>query len=268
MVNPLLFDAHCHLQDPSLAPALEETLSEGTIGGWIVNATHPGDWKDVAELAKRDNRITPAFGWHPWHITGADIDWQRERLLQLLSHIPHSHVGEIGVDRWKSGLDEAVQVDVLAQQLAIAADFNRPASIHCLKAWGLLEQAWEKAETRPNRVLLHAFNGSIETARVWLKRGAYFSYSTYFLHDNKQATCDVFAELPLDRILVETDAPAMAPPVSKCIHTLESAEGEVLNHPLNLSAAYASLAKVRKLSIEALRDQVASNFRDFAEVSR
>lgn len=259
----MLFDAHCHLQYLSLQPVLEETFALSGISGWIVNGTHPDDWSEVADLARRDTRIIPAFGWHPWHITHADIDWEWDRLRALLNELPKAQVGEIGVDRWKQGLDGRLQVDVLAKQLEIAAEFNRPATIHCLKAWGLLEEAWQRATAHPEIVLLHAFNGSSETAKSWLKRGAYFSYSTYFLNERKQTTRDVFADLPLDRILVETDAPAMAPPVEACIEKLETPDGESLNHPLNLSAAYTSLAAVRNIAHEELVERVACNFKRF-----
>ena len=259
-----IFDAHCHLQDSSLAPVRESLLGSETHGiqTWLVNGTHPGDWAAVAELAERDERVIPAFGWHPWYVDSQVSEQHIEQLKILLQTYPNAHVGEIGVDRWKVGLDEDLQLKALTTQLEIAAEFRRPVTIHCLKAWGLLERAWEAAKQRPKKVLLHAFNGSIETANQWSRRGAYFSYSTYFLHTRKTAQRAVFGRLPEDRLLVETDAPAMKPPKELCIDKAN----EDVNHPLNLKQAYESLANVRAMSLESLSAIVSENFTRFTSV--
>ncbi|MGB0369925.1 MAG: TatD family hydrolase [Opitutales bacterium] len=261
-----LIDAHCHLQDAQLASYLEETLSSD-ISTWLVNGTSPSDWAAVASLCERDDRIIPAFGWHPWHVSREAPAMQFDTLLKYLELYPRAHVGEIGVDRWKAGLDEGAQVETLVVQLEIAAAAGRPATVHCLKAWGLLEEAWKRAQSKPQRILLHAFNGSAETAQVWLKRGAFFSFSTYFIHARKSAIREIFRTLPTERILVETDAPAMSPPLSECIRPIETVEGNEINHPLNLTAAYRALARLRSVDFDALVTQVADNFNAFAEVS-
>ena len=256
-----LFDAHCHLQDAQLASVLPDLPL--SVRGWIVNGTSPDDWDAVAVLADRDSRVVPAFGLHPWCVNPVNAERFTEKLQGYLQKFPNAHVGEIGVDRWKTGLDEALQVEALAQQLEIAAEFERPATIHCLKAWGMLEEAWAKARGVPKVVLLHAFNGSKETAHVWMKRGAYFSYSTYFLHERKAPTREVFRYLPIERLLVETDAPAMSPPVEFCVELGGLNPDDAINHPLNLSVAYQSLADVRGLVLDALVSMISENFLRF-----
>jgi TatD DNase family protein len=85
---------------------------------------------------------------------------------------------------------------------------------------------------------MHSFGGSIEIARRLIPLGAYFSFSGHFLHPRKSAVLDVFRQLPHDRILLETDAPDMLPPVEIITHPLP----ENRNYPANLSAIGQALA--------------------------
>jgi TatD DNase family protein len=97
----------------------------------------------------------------------------------------------------------------------------------------------------------------------FLKQGAYFSFSPYFLNERKAAQRAVFARIPLERLLVETDAPDMAPPPELNLHPLSDADGKALNHPANLSVAYQGLAAIRQLPLEMLSRKVRENFERF-----
>jgi TatD DNase family protein len=130
-----------------------------------------------------------------------------------------------------------IQRPVFLDQLRLAREMKRPLTIHCLKAWGALIDAFGEAPPPP-AFLMHSFGGSIETARRLLPLGAFFSLSGHFLHDRKAAVLDVFRQLPHDRILLETDAPDMRPPESSVTHHLPSA----INHPANLPAIGSALA--------------------------
>jgi TatD DNase family protein len=96
--------------------------------------------------------------------------------------------------------------------------------------------------------------------RGFLDRGAFFSFSPYFLHERKAAQREIFRELPSERILVETDAPDLAPPPEKNPRPLHSDDGRALNHPLNLLTAYDALAEIRGTSREELAPLIAKNF--------
>ncbi len=128
----------------------------------------------------------------------------------------------------------AVQEDVFVKQAEIAADLDRVMTVHCLKAWEELFTAMERATRWPEKFLMHSFGGSIEIAERLMKAhdGVMFSFSGYFLHERKRKVLEVFRQLPLDRILLETDAPEMMPPEK----FLEFPLVEEINHPGNLSA--------------------------------
>jgi len=240
-------DAHNHLQDERLASELEKILRE-LPGRCVVNGTREKDWPWVEALAKRCDQIIPAFGLHPWFIKERSQSWF-DTLRRLLDANSSACVGEIGLDRWMENPDLADQERVFVQQLELAAERNVAASIHCLKAWGPLEETLRKSR-RPGRgFLIHSYGGSAEMVPVFAKMGGYFSISGYFAHARKAAQRKVFKQIPIDRLLVETDAPDMAPPA------------ELTNRPADIAAIYGFAAGVREIPLEAFAAQIERNFR-------
>lgn len=236
---PRWTDAHNHLQDPRLgdsAPVIAAMRAAG-VARCVVNATREGDWLAVEKLAlAHPDFAIPAFGIHPWQAHTAEDGWQ-ERLIGMLARHPQSSIGECGLDQWVSSPPMEMQRPVFRDQLRIARELDRPLTIHCLKAWGALFEAFAEAPP-PSRFLMHSFGGSIETARRLVPLGAYFSFSGHFLHERKSAALEMFRQLPRDRILLETDAPDMRPPDEYVTHPLP----EKLNHPANLPAIGRGLA--------------------------
>ena len=258
----MLFDAHNHLHDTRLAPhlpAILETLRPLDLRGAVVNGTREDDWPAVASLARQHSWVTPSFGLHPWSASQRSPQWLGTLRRQLDAH-PRAGLGEIGLDRWISGHDLDDQRTVFTAQLAIAAAENRPATIHCIQAWGAL---WEILRDHPlpaRGFLLHAYGGPAEMIAGFVSRGAYFSFSPYFLHERKHAQRDAFRQIPPERLLVETDAPDLRPPDERNPHPLLDATGQPINHPANLSVAYAGLSEVRDVPPTELANLVAENF--------
>lgn len=254
-------DAHNHLQDPRLGdstPVITAMRAAG-VERCVVNATREADWPAVEKLAlARPDFVFPAFGIHPWHAHTTTPGWQ-ERLAGLLEKHPHASLGECGLDQWIPSPPIEVQRPVFIDQLRLAREMDRPLTIHCLKAWGPLFDAFAQAPP-PDRFLMHSFGGSIETARRLIPLGAYFSFSGYFLQQRKSAVVDVFRQLPPDRILLETDAPDMRPPDEIITHPLP----ENRNHPANLTAIGKALAAALGMNAESLaaltRDNAARCF--------
>jgi TatD DNase family protein len=182
----------------------------------------------------------------------------REYLLAFLD--TNSAIGEIGLDRWIVGHDIAAQSECFTWQLAIAAERNLPATIHCIRAWGAL---WEILKNHPvptRGFLLHAYAGPAEMVPGFIALGAYFSFSPYFLHERKATQRAIFAEIPAERLLVETDAPDMAPPADINPNPISGSDLKPLNHPANIVTAYEALAALRGISVESLNDLTAENF--------
>jgi len=273
----MLIDAHNHLQDEWLAPHLE-SIARGCenagITAMVVNGTSESDWATVAALARRFTWVRPSFGLHPWDCGNASPGW-REALGRVLDATPGAGVGEIGIDRWiidrarpddarLAGLRRAPlaeQEEAFLWQLELAADRDLPVTIHCIDAWGRLLELLRTARRPARGFLLHAYAGSGELAREFTALGAYFSFNGAYLAERHAARCAVFAQLPHDRMLVETDAPAMPLPAERDRHPLpRTGNGERINHPANLTSTYAGLAEVLGLSERELQADVAENF--------
>ena len=249
-------DAHNQLQDPRLGDhdAIIRSMRVAGIEKCIVNATREDDWSKVESLAvAHPDFIIPAFGIHPWHAHTTRPGWQ-ERLTALLTKYPQSSIGECGLDRWIDRPSIEIQTPIFIDQLRIARELNRCATIHCLRAWEPLFDAF-KHQAPPEKFLLHSFNGSIETARRLIPLGARFSLSGYFLKPEKSHTIDVFRQLPPKLILLETDAPDMTPPAEFTTHQLSGN----LNHPANLPTIGDALAKALHTSPEHLADLTRAN---------
>ena len=254
------FDAHLHLQDARLGDSREVARKMNQVGVdvAVIDATRQADWNEVHKLiawsmGEDVPELLPAYGVHPWHAHTTEEGWLDDLQDYLVTH-PNASIGEIGLDCWVDDPSLDVQRPVFRAQLELAAHLSKTMSIHCLKAWGpLMEELKDCPPTAP--FLMHSYGGSIEFARQLLDLGAYFSFSGYFLQPWKAGVVEVFKQLPKDRILIETDAPDMAPPEEHISHPLDDG----VNHPANLPAIGAALAKELGMEPEALAEQTALN---------
>jgi TatD DNase family protein len=224
----------------------------------VVNGSCEADWPAVLELARKFPQVLPSFGYHPWYVRQCGPQWNA-RLIECLDQVP-SAIGEIDLDRWIKDHDTAQQEEVFVWQLRLAADREIPVSIHCLQAWGPLLSILQR-EPRPRRgFLLHSYGGSREMIPNLAKLGAYFSLPGYFAHERKGRQRDTFRHVPLDRLLIETDAPDQLPPDQRNGFPLLDAAGKPINHPANLRAVYEFAAELLGQPLDKLAAQVQSNF--------
>ena len=260
---PHWIDAHNHLQDHRLgdAPPIIAAMKRAGVARCVVNATRESDWLAVEKLAKTyPDFIAPAFGIHPWHAHTASPGWQ-DGLATLLEKYPKASIGECGLDQWVSTPSLEIQRPIFTGQLRLGREMSRPVTIHCLKAWGALFDAFQETPP-PRRFLMHSFGGSIEIARRLIPLGAYFSFSGYFLHSRKSAVLEVFRQLPRDRILLETDSPDMLPPQEFINHPLPQNQ----NHPANLTAIGHGLAAALDIAPAALAILIRENSGAFFQI--
>ena len=278
-----LHDAHNHLQDAALGPHIERIAAAwadiaGPGGEMVVNGTYPGDWADVAALAEEHPFVRPAYGIHPWDAGAARPANWLACLTAFLDAEPRASVGEIGLDRWMldsarpddprlAGVQRAPmaeQVSTFLPQLALAATRDLPVTIHCVQAFGELLPLLRAHPRPPRGFLLHAYGGPVELLPELVALGAWFSFNPAFLDPRKTRQQDVFRVLPAERLLCETDAPAMIPPQTWRTHKLPpSADGAPINHPGNIEAAYTGLASLRGVTVSTLTAQIADNFTRF-----
>jgi len=225
-----LFDAHCHLQSPRLAPHLDDVLADaasaGGLVGAAVNATCEADWGDVLLLASPATphplALRPSLGIHPWRLASLAPGWE-DRLRAALLANPSAGVGESGLDAAPKGLaaaDKPAQAAALGVHLDLAISLGRPLSLHCVRSVGALTEVLADRAPFPAGVLLHAWGGSAEaTARLAALGGVHFSVGARQLVSApppgqagvpqlmSRKAAAMLAAIPPGRLLVESDAP-------------------------------------------------------------
>jgi TatD DNase family protein len=274
---PSLYDAHQHLHFDQLTPhraVIDAAVRALGLKRAVVNGTNEEEWPVVAALAQEFPWVLPSFGVHPWDCGNRGPDWLPSLRAALLAS-PAAGVGEIGLDRWiidglkpgdprLAGLRVAPleeQREVFAAQLALAAEFNRAASIHCVQAWGALMEVLKQGPRPARGFLLHGYAGPAEMIRNFTDLGAYYSFNIQLLEPRHAARLNNFRHIPAKRLLVETDAPTKPPAGALNRHPLPpAADGSAVNHPANIAVAYEQLAKLRGIGEETLAKQVEQNF--------
>jgi TatD DNase family protein len=256
-----LYDAHNHLQDERFGGRQGELLAtcrQAGVARMVVNGACEADWPQVLALARAHPEVLPSFGYHPWYLHERTPNW-RDNLARALDEIPAA-VGEIGLDRWKPGLSYDGQEEAFIIQLRLAAERNLPVSIHCLQAWGRLLEILT-TEPRPAcGFLLHSYGGSLEMAKSFAALGGYFSLPGYYAHERKARQRATFQQIPLERLLIETDAPDQLLPPGLGRPWSDPATGQAINHPVNLVAVYEFAAGLRGMPLTDLTARVEENF--------
>jgi TatD DNase family protein len=255
-------DAHNHLQDVLLTHDLDKALTAVRslpVRWMVVNGTTETDWAIVHRLAKDLPFVIPSYGLHPWYLRQRSQSWAK-KLYDYLVESPAA-VGETGLDRWIKDYDFESQQAILRKHLAFAAELDRPLTVHCLRAWEELLDLLGTSPRLARGFLLHSYGGPVELVDSFVELGAYFSFSGYFLNENKKAKLALFCDIPADRLLVETDAPAMPLPPDRIEFPLpQTEEGLCPNHPANIRAVYRGLAELRQLPEQELAAMVRRNF--------
>jgi len=204
------FDAHAHLQMmPDYRAALEKARQAG-VSHIICNATHEGDWKTVLQIARENEGVYAALGVHPHYMDTLTQGWEG-RLEKLLAENPNVMVGEIGMDKMKPDLD--LQEAVFSTQLTIAHTYGRPAIVHCVRCWDRLLHTYKTQRGKmPPKVLSHSHHGNADLIPELAENyNMYFSYSSIFVPDNHPKVQACLKATPLDRLLIESDCPDLAP---------------------------------------------------------
>lgn len=245
-----LIDSHCHLDLEPLRSRLPGLLQEASAAGVqsiIVPGVHPDGWPGISALAAENVGIFPAYGIHPMH-AGMVTDQILEKLLESAA---------CGVAIGETGLDPAyplpleLQERVFREQIRIAVHCGIPLLIHCRRAFQKVLTILR--EERAARVggIMHAFSGSLEMAREFIRLGFDISISGTVTWNNAVKPLRVARELPLESLVLETDAPDMTP---------ERYRGR-FNRPAWITETVRRVAEVRGISREVVARITSGNVR-------
>ncbi len=252
-------DSHAHVTAPEFDAdrdaVLERAWDAGVTGivaigaGWGVDANAA-----AVELAGREPRVFATVGVHPHDASQLD-DAGRARLRAWLSRPGVVAVGECGLDYHYDHSPRAVQRAVFAEQVALARERALPVSIHVRgdgpEAWDDLLSIWRCEAAGSVEGVLHCFTGSLDVARRALEERLWISFSGILTFRKDGGLREVAAALPLDRLLVETDCPLLAP---------EGFRGR-RNEPAHVGRVGEVLARVQEQPVEEVARRTSENAR-------
>lgn len=207
-----LFDTHAHYDSESFRADRDEVLSRLRAAG-VGLVVNPGcdveSSRAAVKLAEQYDHVYAAVGIHPEDCGGAG-DEELSAIRDLCGHPKVVAVGEIGLDYyWEENPPRQVQQDLFRRQLALAAQLDLPVIIHDREAHG---DSFAILQEYPQvRGVFHCFSGSPEMAEALLKRGWYLGFDGPITYKNARRAPEVAAITPLERIVVETDAPYLTP---------------------------------------------------------
>jgi TatD DNase family protein len=253
-----LIDSHAHIDFPQFAEdrdAMLQRAREAGVQALLAIGTGPGPEKLDAALpyAEQHDWIYASIGIHP-HEAKQATPQHFDQLAGLAQHPKVIAWGEIGLDYFYDHSPRGVQAEVFRTQMDLAHAAKLPIIIHCRDAWddclALIEQHWQPTGLGG---ILHCFTGTLDHAKRGLDMGFLISFAGNSTYPKAQTIRDVAKELPLNRILIETDAPFLAPQLYRGKR----------NEPAYVAEVAKTLATVRNLPAEELAATTASNFRRF-----
>jgi TatD DNase family protein len=204
------FDSHCHLQDDAFSDDRDQVYREAhQLGlGFIIPGYSRASSEAAVRLAGVLDDAYALVGIHPHD--AAAFEPQDEQLLEQWSHDPRVvGIGEIGLDYHYDLSPRPVQRAVFLRQLQLAHAWSLPVAIHTREAE---EETLELiTEAKTTRAVLHCFTGTEAFAQALLERGFYLSFSGVVTFANAGALRGVVRNVPLERLLIETDSPYLAP---------------------------------------------------------
>lgn len=250
----LLIDSHTHLDFPAFDPDRAQVLARSRARG-VTRMVLPGvdqpHWQRLWALVQSDPQLYAAFGLHPVFLDQHRAEHLTELegwLDRLAGHPQRCAVGEIGLDYFLPELDRQAQQHLFEAQLQIAADTQLPALLHVRRSHAQVIATLKKIRVRRGGIV-HAFAGSREEAREYIKLGFKLGLGGAATWPQALRLRKVIADLPLDAIVLETDSPDMAPAMYP----------QQRNSPEHLPDICRALAQVLGRSPEQLAEITTAN---------
>jgi TatD DNase family protein len=245
-----MIDTHCHLDLEPLVLRLPEILQEASaagVTGFVVPGVHPYGWQRISSLATEYPQIMPSFGIHPMYAASADDRF----LAQLTDQAQHGiAIGEIGLDP-SYPVEAAIQETAFREQLRLAVKLGLPVLAHCRKVFQRTLQIMREERVGQVGGIMHAFSGSSEMAREFIRLGFAISITGTITWKNTVRPLRLASEIALEHLVLETDAPDMTP---------QAYRGR-FNRPAWIVEAASRLADIRGISLEEIAIATTANAR-------
>ncbi|MFJ8259904.1 TatD family hydrolase [Peribacillus asahii] len=238
----MLFDTHVHLNAEQFEEDLTEVITRAQDAGVanmiVVGFDRPTITKAM-ELVETYDFLYAAVGWHPVDaidMTDADLEW----IESLAAHPKVVAIGEMGLDYYWDKSPKEIQMEVFRKQIRLAKRVRLPIIIHNREATADIITILREEEASLVGGIMHCFSGSVETAKECLEMNFYISLGGPVTFKNAKKPKEVAAEVPLDRLLIETDCPYLAP------HPFRGKR----NEPAYVKLVAEQIASIKQVSVE------------------
>ncbi len=250
----MFIDSHCHLNYRGLAedqPAVLERARAAGVDAFLNISTRASEWDVVIATAEREDDVMASIGIHP-HEADQHPDVDRAALVARADHPKVIALGETGLDYYYDHSDRDRQRQSFRAHIAAARETGLPVIVHTRDAEeDSAEILGDEMARGPFGAVIHCFTGSQKLADQMLALGFYISISGIVTFKNARDLQATAASIPLDRLLIETDAPFLAP----VPHRGKTCE------PAFVADTARFLADLRGESVEALAEATSANFR-------
>ncbi len=258
----MLVDSHCHLDFPDFEAELDDIVrraGEAGIDRMVTISTRVKQFDRVRAVAERFESVFCSVGTHP-HNADEELDIFSDDLVRLSDHPKVVAIGEAGLDYHYDNSPREAQVEGLRRHIAAARETGLPLVIHSRDADDdMAEILTEETGKGAFPAVLHCFSSGRGLAETGIRLGHYVSFSGILTFNRAEELRDIAADMPADRILVETDAPYLAPTPFRGKR----------NEPSFVQHTARILAETRNVSEAEIAEQTSENFfRLFSKVTR
>ncbi|MFD6438277.1 TatD family hydrolase [Peribacillus sp. NPDC060186] len=247
----MLFDTHVHVNAEQFNEDLEEVIEraqEAGVNNMVVVGFDRPTITRAMELIETYDFMYAAVGWHPVDaidMTEEDLKWIEE----LSSHPKVVAIGEMGLDYHWDKSPKDIQMEVFRKQIRLAKKVGLPIIIHNREATADIVNILKEEEASEVGGIMHCFSGSAETAMKCIDMNFYISLGGPVTFKNAKKPKEVAASVPLDRLLIETDCPYLAP------HPYRGKR----NEPSYVKLVAEQIAEIKQLSVEEVSQATTDN---------
>ncbi len=247
-------DTHCHLDEESFTQDCADTIQRAVDAGvktMIAVGITLDSCRRVVELAQKYSCVYAIVGLHPNYVLAAQPgDW--EQIVELMKAPKVVGLGETGLDKYWDYAPIDLQIEFFNRHIELSRQLNLPFVVHCREAEAeTLAVLRHHAAAGPFNGAMHSFCGSAETAAACLEMGMHLSFAGMLTFKKNDTLRQLSATLPLDRLLVETDSPYLAPTPYRSKR----------NEPAHVRLTAACLAESRGISKEEVAAATTRNAR-------
>jgi len=251
-----MIDTHCHLDFPDFREDFAQVLTNARTAGVtkIVNiGTDLKSSQNSVELANAHDQIYAVIGFHPHDAKHYSQESESE-LRKLANNFKVVAIGEIGLDFYRDNSPRDIQREIFVRQIALAKELGLPIVMHIREAYEEAIDILISEEAFKTSVVLHCFSGSKRDAQRAIDYGFYLSFGGVLTFKNSRLP-EIIEMVPLDRIILETDAPFLTP------HPFRGQR----NEPARVALVYQRLAELLAMEPKELEQKIDSNAAHFFE---